>query len=442
MAQKTPVSLMNELAKTNNLTPEYKLIEESGPAHQRNFRVQLTLGEVGSWEGAGASIKQAKHAAAAVGLEKCGLCVREKKPRQQPLNLTPTVELNGLAMKLGRRTEYQDLPPQTSFPRAPFPFHMGYPGGHMHPAIQRPTSFAPVHQPPHGYHGSYPPRPHFYPRQGRWPRIFHASLTVGDQVFKGEGSDKQRARHNAAVKAIEVLQKELDLHEPPLESAELPDQQNIPLVAQNGDVVQTTPPSASPIPDENSSKSEISLVYEIATRRKLAVEFEDVSDTGPAHMKNFVVRVAVGEFVKEGEGLKKKQAKNAAAKKILEELLALPELTNTDSNKKAYKFSRRGPRIVKQKPKADIDPTLNPISILGQIYQKAKEPSPVYTTVQDRGIIQGKEFVMQVTAGKHQARGSGRNKKEAKKNAAEALLQVIGFRPTPVKDNTGKPIKV
>ena len=77
MAQKTPVSLMNELAKANKLNPEYKVIEESGPAHKRSFTVQLTLGDVGTWEGKATSIRAAKHAAASAELEKCGLCLPE-----------------------------------------------------------------------------------------------------------------------------------------------------------------------------------------------------------------------------------------------------------------------------------------------------------------------------------------------------------------------------
>ena len=35
---------------------------------------------------------------------------------------------------------------------------------------------------------------------------------------------------------------------------------------------------------------------------------------------------------------------------------------------------------------------------------------------------------MQVTVGQHKATGAGPNKKEAKKKASEAMLQLIGFR--------------
>lgn len=441
MAQKTPVSLMNELAKTNKLSPEYKLVEESGPAHKRTFRVQLTLGDVGTWEGKASSIKQARHAAAKVGLEECGLCIHEKKPKVHAVNLTPTVQLNGLAMKLGKQTQYRDL--QSEIPFQP---PMNYHGRQMQ-GMHRP-------QVPYGIHlgnnySNYQHNQNIYQRQGRMPRIFCVSLTVGDQVFVGEGPDKQKARHQAASKAIKVLQEELaTLSEPSMEdgldsSINIKSEPTDKSPVQNGDMIPQVHPTASlPTEGENNVKSEISLVYEIATKRKMPIKFEDVSNNGPAHMKNFVVLATVGDFVKEGEGSKKKDAKKDAAKKILEELAKLTELPRMDTNKKPGRFTHHGPHIFRPKPKGEIDPSLNPISILGQIIQKAKESSPVYTTVQDKSIIQGKDFVIQVTVGNKQASGTGRNKKEAKKNAAEAMLQQIGFRSTPGAEGTVKPCKV
>lgn len=130
MAQKTPVSLMNELAKANNLNPDYKVIDESGPAHKRTFTVQLTLGDVGTWEGKVTRIRGAKHAAAALELDRCGLCMPDvEKPKVQQVNVTPTVELNVLAMKLGKLTQYQDLQPK--IPSYHPSVNMGYQGLHM-----------------------------------------------------------------------------------------------------------------------------------------------------------------------------------------------------------------------------------------------------------------------------------------------------------------------
>lgn len=43
--EKSPMCLANELARFNEITHEYQLIEESGPAHQKTFTVVLKLGE-------------------------------------------------------------------------------------------------------------------------------------------------------------------------------------------------------------------------------------------------------------------------------------------------------------------------------------------------------------------------------------------------------------
>lgn len=66
--EKTPMCLVNELARFNKIQPEYKLLREQGPAHCKVFTVQLTLGDQ-HWEAEGTSIKKAQHTAAAKALE-------------------------------------------------------------------------------------------------------------------------------------------------------------------------------------------------------------------------------------------------------------------------------------------------------------------------------------------------------------------------------------
>lgn len=43
-------------------------------------------------------------------------------------------------------------------------------------------------------------------------------------------------------------------------------------------------------------KSAISVVQEIAQKRDLPIRFEVKSETGPAHMKHFVIKCSVGEI--------------------------------------------------------------------------------------------------------------------------------------------------
>ena len=159
----------------------------------------------------------------------------------------------------------------------------------------------------------------------------------------------------------------------------------------------------------------------------MKIDFEVVSSAGPPHNRTFGTTVTVGEFFASAEGPSKKASRHLASAKILEELRKLPPLPKAHAMSRLYKHNGYG----KKSPK-DLDPSLNPISLLGQLRQKRKETLPVYTLVSEEGI-RNKEFTMQVQVDSHIARGSGANKKEAKKNAAEALLQLLGIR-------TSKPV--
>jgi double-stranded RNA-binding protein Staufen len=76
---------------------------------------------------------------------------------------------------------------------------------------------------------------------------------------------------------------------------------------------------------------------------------------------------------------------------------------------------------------------INPISRLIQIQQAKKEKEPIYSLVAEKGLPRRREFIMQVTVGEKQATGVGPNKKLAKRAAAEAMLQMLGYsRPSPL----------
>lgn len=57
---------------------------------------------------------------------------------------------------------------------------------------------------------------------------------------------------------------------------------------------------------DDDLKSPISLVHEAALKRELSVSFEVIRETGPPHMRTFVTKCIVGDFVTEGEGNGKK----------------------------------------------------------------------------------------------------------------------------------------
>ncbi|KAG9478591.1 hypothetical protein GDO78_012314 [Eleutherodactylus coqui] len=384
--EKTPMCLVNELARFNRIQPQYKLLDERGPAHCKLFTVQLTLGDQ-SWEAESTSIKKAQHAAASLALSETTLpkpAARQIKnvinnnPKAAHLHrikyssarlsakgsITPTVELNGLAMKRGEPAIYRPLDPK------PLPNHR--------------TNY--------NYRGMYNQR-YLCPML----KTFYVQLTVGNSEFYGEGKTCQAARHNAALKALHALKNE-----------PIPERSSV-----NGE-------TRNPEEDKDANKSEISLV---------------TKESGPPHMKSFVTKVTVGEFTAEGEGNSKKLAKRRAAAAVLQELRKLPPLPVIE--KPRLYIKRRPKTIIKASP--EYGQGMNPISRLAQIQQAKKEKEPEYVLLSERGIQRRREFIMQVKVGEETATGTGPNKKTAKRNAAESMLLQLGYKAsTPVAETAAK----
>ncbi|XP_059579953.1 double-stranded RNA-binding protein Staufen homolog 2 isoform X2 [Alligator mississippiensis] len=383
--EKTPMCLVNELARFNRIQPLYKLLNERGPAHAKMFTVQLTLGEQ-TWEAEGSSIKKAQHAAASKALNETTLPKPTPRPPKNNVNnnpgsITPTVELNGLAMKRGEPAIYRPLDPK------PLPNYRAN----------------------YNFRGMYNQRYHC-----PVPKIFYVQLTVGNSEFFGEGKTRQAARHNAAMKALQALQNE-------------PIPEKLP---QNGEGGKETEE------DKDANKSEISVVFEIALKRNIPVSFEVIKESGPPHMKSFVTRVTVGEFSAEGEGNSKKLSKKRAAMTVLQELKKLPPLPVIEKPK--LYFKKRPKTILKTGP--EYGQGMNPISRLAQIQQAKKEKEPEYILLSERGMPRRREFVMQVKVGNEVTTGTGPNKKIAKRNAAEAMLLQLGYKAsTPLQDQPEKP---
>uniref|UniRef100_A0A2C9M153 DRBM domain-containing protein n=1 Tax=Biomphalaria glabrata TaxID=6526 RepID=A0A2C9M153_BIOGL len=112
--------LINELARFNKISHQYTLVDEQGPAHKKTFYVKLKLGEE-EYPASGESIKKAQHAAAAIALDSTKYPQPPPKPARfcssnsvdsGDENITPTVELNALAMKRGEAAVYKAIEPQ------------------------------------------------------------------------------------------------------------------------------------------------------------------------------------------------------------------------------------------------------------------------------------------------------------------------------------------
>lgn len=64
------------------VTHQYTLVDEQGPAHKKTFFVKLQIGDKEEYSASGPSIKKAQHAAAAIALEKTEFKHPPPKPRK------------------------------------------------------------------------------------------------------------------------------------------------------------------------------------------------------------------------------------------------------------------------------------------------------------------------------------------------------------------------
>ncbi|KAK2720051.1 double-stranded RNA-binding protein Staufen homolog 2-like isoform X1 [Artemia franciscana] len=412
--EKTPMCLVNELARFNKIQHQYRLVEETGQAHKKTFFVMLELGDE-TYKAYGSSIKKSQHAAAAEAL------VQTKYPRPPPkvknmpnvissTVVTPTVELNALAMKIGVPATYHFVERQA--PPITGPSLGGGYNYYKGPFYRNPRMFD-----PRGYR--------FRPRGPGFSDSFTVTCKILDREYEGTGSTPQAAKHDAATKALNELK-------------------DMPSLIENKQTETYDDPSLE-------LKSPISLVYEVALRRDLNVCFEVIRESGPPHMKNFVTKCTVGDSTTEGEGSSKSLSKKRSAELMLEELKKIQPLLPPGGHV-SLTMKRRQPLLKKKNRNLIKDVTiptgndknshLNPISLLIQYTHNKKEKEPIYSVVSEKNLAREPEFVIQVQVGEVVTTGVGTNKKAAKRKAAEEALKILrpGYVPldAPSKPNPEK----
>lgn len=83
MAQKTPMCLINELARYNKIQAQYILEDETGPSHKKTFFVRLKLGNNEEYAANGSSIKKAQQSAATMALESTKYLMPQKRKKEK-----------------------------------------------------------------------------------------------------------------------------------------------------------------------------------------------------------------------------------------------------------------------------------------------------------------------------------------------------------------------
>ncbi|XP_026731557.1 double-stranded RNA-binding protein Staufen homolog 2, partial [Trichoplusia ni] len=390
--EKTPMCLVNELARYNKIKHQYRLTSETGPAHKKVFTVTLRLGDTEEYTAEGSSIKRAQHAAASAAL---GATSFTPPPPRAPAPhaaahphhrhagaVMPTVELNALAMKLCQPAVYTSIPPVAGGARL---------------------------------RGAY--RAHLLAPAYSAALLYRVRVAVGGRAWLGEGNTPQAARHDAAARALRDLRRDPARdHEPPHPPAAAPDTD---AGEANTDILNS------------EVKSPVSLVHELALKRNLSVQFTVKSERGPPHMRVFVTACTVGDMETEGEGNGKKVSKRRAAERMLDEMRRRwpPALLRArpSHDKRRQQPTKKKPRnLIKVEGGAGgagaAGGADNPISRLAVARHAVRARSPQYRVLEERGAARRREFLVQCDAPPHSATGLGPNKKTAKRRAAHNVL--------------------
>uniref|UniRef100_A0A0N5AB75 DRBM domain-containing protein n=1 Tax=Syphacia muris TaxID=451379 RepID=A0A0N5AB75_9BILA len=486
---KTPMCRIAELARYNKLKHEYKLMDESGPAHRKLFRVSLILAPDQVFDGCGASIKKAQRAAAETALRETVLPHppnRTQKKSGKKGCRDPVFRIICIAQKLGLELNFSDVglhtggvPPPPPPPALLSPNRMPVPlgRGNFIPTIPN-NQFVPMPQVPLQcpsptqnfpmYLMTRPlvPYPNF--PFGMMPFLHQVRLTIGPEfpVFLGVGPNKIKAKRHAALQALNFLTPRLSSLEKEKENITSGQKENassvideksmnfhengvpknLAPVALDQDVIESQ--AQAPSNDSGRAKkpkSAITQIHEYAFHMRMNVEFEVISEDGPAHNRHYVYQcrlISPGQVVvAEGEGGSKKLARQNACAVMLTKLKELENSSSFFSStlikppKKAFsqKESKKKTVVMDMKMDPDYGHQINPVSRLIQVMQARKEPEPKFQLVMEYGQSRYKEFVVEVTCMDGlRCKGTGPNKKLAKRAAAEAMLATIGcVKPMP-----------
>ncbi|XP_066929714.1 double-stranded RNA-binding protein Staufen homolog 2-like [Clytia hemisphaerica] len=367
------------------MTTNYQVVSETGPAHQKTYKVHLHVGHAGPFEGVGSSLKMARNAAASRALS-------DSFPG---FHINPTVELNILSMKSREVAVYRELE------------SMSLPGSTTSRHDQYDSLFLSQQYHSGLMHRGGPRMNHHKQR-----RLWRMSVTICGRTYIGEGHTKSEARFNAAAHALREL-KQILLEKAKLVELEMSKQKQA--AAQNG---------TEGNPEKPKAPCFVSKLHELANKHHMEIDFKLMNESGPPHVRVFHINCKVGDHQIIGQGIGKKSAKNDAAQKMLQILKELPE----PEKKKPVNTRRQGKRKEKTKD-SGIDPSLNAVSYLQCMMNMRKESPPVYTLKADAGPTQKglMRFQIEASLEDFKAIGYGQTKKAAKTNSATNLLKCLGI---------------
>lgn len=168
------------------------------------------------------------------------------------------------------------------------------------------------------------------------------------------------------------------------------------------------------------SKTPVTSLQELCTKRGITPVYELLASEGRVHEPLFIFRVAAGGCSSEGKGPSKKKAKHNAAALLLVQLLP----SSTNNGQTLVDHSDCSTTLSLQEDLESND-SVNYVGELQELSQRHLWPLPVYECTGENGLAHEREFVCTVRLFSLSETGSGKSKKQAKRNAAENLLKLI-----------------
>ncbi|XP_012282651.1 RISC-loading complex subunit tarbp2 isoform X2 [Orussus abietinus] len=178
------------------------------------------------------------------------------------------------------------------------------------------------------------------------------------------------------------------------------------------------------------SKTPVSVLQELLSRRGTAPKYDLVQIEGAIHEPTFRYRVTVADVVDPtvaamGTGRSKKEAKHAAAKAALDKLIGVNIETAETPLPNSLPDSQNLQDMQGYPEDMSMREMSNPIGCLQEMCMSRHWPPPKYVMQGEEGRPHEKEFTIVCSILKYQEVGQGKSKKLAKRQAASKMWQAL-----------------
>ena len=193
---------------------------------------------------------------------------------------------------------------------------------------------------------------------------------------------------------------------------------------------------------QRSESNPVGTLQELAQAKGGALpQYQLLHAVGESHCPNFTILVTFGGIKAEGKAASKKNAKHEAARNLLAIMKSdqEPKETNPETIIQETKSELNGTDKTDSNPNQKLF-VGNKIGELQEYCTARCLPMPTYTECDTTGPAHSRNFTMVCEVGTAAGKGEGKTKKEAKRQAAGLVLEIISSpcHENVVSDNISK----